>query len=210
MRVQYALAGDTCSKVGTGDLKANPYYNVKVYDKVQKKANGTFCQQTWTTNGGCCSSKDASQFAQNWLKAVKKNANATKEIMPIFKSSLEYLGAIKAYAQKNKATIVRKGEMTSKQFEDFNLQIQNYIEGIHFFSSKEEAYNNTLEDCYKSIYNMRANGVCLRCSGDFDSFYDTSHKSIKVDDSTCKQLVGNCTDVFAYNAEINSYYRRLQ
>lgn len=203
------MANGSCSKEGTIDLKQNTYYNVKVYDKPQTKGNGTFCNEVWTKNGGCCATKDAAQFATNWLHAVKKNANSTRVIMPIFKNSLEYINVVKAYSVKNKATITKK-EMTTKQYDDYQGMLTNYIEGIHFFSDREEAYNQTLEKCYETLYTLRANAVCLRCSGNFGDFYNKKQNAIDTSEETCKTLVGNCTKVFAYNAEINTFFRRLQ
>jgi hypothetical protein len=103
--------------------------------------------------------------------------------MPIFKSSLEYIDVVKAYAAKNKNSIEKV--MSAKEFDDFNLQLNNYIEGIHFFADREEAYNATLEECYKNLYEMRANAVCLRCSGNFGDWYDAKKNYIVTSANTC-------------------------
>jgi hypothetical protein len=111
-------ASGSCSKPGTLHLKENPYYNVKTFSDPLKKVNGTFCNKVWTKEGSCCKMKDASQYATNWLAKVKKNANATRVIMPIFKNSLEYIDVIKKYANKNKAALIKK-DMKKLEFDDY-------------------------------------------------------------------------------------------
>lgn len=56
----------------------------------------------------------------------------------------------------------------------------------------------------------RANAACLRCSGNFDSFYNVAKNAIFASEDTCIQILGNCTDVFAFNAEVNTFYRRIE
>jgi hypothetical protein len=128
--------------------------------------------------------------------------------VPIFKKSLQYVDVIKKLMVAKKADIT-KAAMTAKQFDDFMLQLTSYTEGHHFFDERELVFNNTVENCLYNLIEARSNAVCLRCSGNFKIFYDKASGGIMASEQTCSQVIGNCSAVFAFNSEINTFYRRI-
>lgn len=199
-----------CSKPAIKELKENLYYNVKLFDSPKKESSGGFCNQVWMEKGTCCNEKDAEQFTLNWLDTVKNNANSTRMVVPLFKRSLGYVDIVKKALVKDKAKIVSKNGMTQPEYDDFMLQLNSYIESIQFFQDRETAYNMTVEKCYANLYELRANMMCLRCSGDFEIFHNKAKNTVMVSEETCQMLISNCSSVFAYNAEIHTFFRRMQ
>lgn len=104
---------------------------------------------------------------------------------------------------------ITKNAMTAAQFDDFMLQLTSYTEGHHFFGERELEFNNTVESCLYNLIEARTNAVCFRCSGNFKTFFDKQSGGIMASEKTCMQLVGNCSTVFAFNSEINTFYRRI-
>ena len=66
-----------------------------------------------------------------------------------------------------------------------------------------------MEKCLYSLTEARANAACLRCSGQFSTFHDPDKNAILASKETCSQIMSNCTHVFSFNAEVNTFYRRM-
>ena len=203
---------ESCCKQCLTQLKDNPWYTVKTF-QAPKKANYTgFCGKSFTKLGSCCNQQDAVQYTRNWLRSVKQRTNITLNITSKFRSSLEFLDHIDKYLSTHKAQLTSSKAskiLKPKELEDFKLQLKNYIESIHDFKEKENRYIKAVPGCFKRLTTLRANAVCLLCSGTAQKYLEAKYGRLKVQKRVCRPLIKDCIRVFAYQAEAVTFFHRM-
>lgn len=65
-------------------------------------------------------------------------------------------------------------------------------------------------ECMGYIIDQRAAGMCMRCSGNAYSFFETSTRRYKIDTDTCQQAIQFCGQYAAIVADMMTYYGILR
>jgi hypothetical protein len=60
--------------------------------------------------------------------------------------------------------------------------------------------NNTVSKCWQKMNAYRNNAICLRCSGNSNTFYDLTLNRYKIDRAMCSDLLDTCHEIWSYMA----------
>lgn len=87
--------------------------------------------------------------------------------------------------------------------------LEDYSVNLYDFDLAQKLFEDGLEKCYTDVYRFRTNGLCLRCSGVADSFWDPKLGVYKIKKDNCRRLSNSCFQVFSFMAEAQTFFKRL-
>ena len=204
------LTQKICCKACVEDLKDSYLGSVKVYPKLMKPKNLTgYCSLIFKRDGACCNNTDLYTYAGKWLSKMKATVNKTLEMSSHFKTSLEFISDIKDYIKANEARIKKSKLWRKGELGQFKQQLKDYSLGVIDFSLIHKSMELSKEDCYRTIYTLRSNALCMRCSGAAIAFWRKKENKYAVRKDNCKLLVEQCSTLFSFMAEVSTYFRRL-
>lgn len=65
------------------------------------------------------------------------------------------------------------------------------------------------QKCVDSYLKFKEDGICVRCAGNIDEFYNSETKEYSVYYNICDDLVKDCTELFTYTAAVNRIIKGL-
>lgn len=206
----HVYSQQTCCSECLKDLQSNSFFNVRTYTQSVKNDQYTgFCAIPFKREGACCDQADALQYTKNWLKSIKAQVNSSKILVSRFQNHLQFVKQINEYVKRNETAYIASGKITKEELDDFKNMTDFYSQGVHNFQDRVMNHNKSAEDCYKLLFVVRANSVCLRCSGFASNYWNTTTKIYNVTKDTCKAVMTVCAPYFGLTAEVTTFYRRL-
>lgn len=198
-----------CCEECIADLKINNYFNIRVFKSPWISNYTGFCESTFNRNGTCCNQKDLEYYSKIWLSRIEFSLNNTVSQIIEFDSALLFLAQIKKYVYTNEKKILASKKMKKDELDDFKKSLISYHEGVHNFAFKKKALKKNLKSCHLSLNEIRMNALCMRCSSQAYKFWDKKKKRYKVNKKTCVKIISSCIEVFAFLAQITTFFKRL-
>lgn len=188
----------------------NPYSPVSTSEEPIQGTNYTnFFKGVFQRDGSCCKDSELVEYARLWLIDIKKEVNKNRNFASKFVKDLSNLGQINQYIKTNKQMLLKSNKISAHDLDEFQEQIDDFSLGVFDIQNSLINYHKELESCYFYVYTLRANSLCLRCSGNGSEYWDKERKRYKLRKDICHEFVKQCSAVFSFSAEFNTFYLRF-
>ena len=191
------------------DLTVNQYYNIRIYETPWKSNFTGFCKAVFNRDGTCCNIGDATKYSTIWLNRIEYEMNLTLMEISNFRSSVQFVGMIEDYIEKNEKKILASKKIEKDELEEFKEILKTYEEGSFNFNYKEKILKEKYLICHGYMTNIRKNALCMRCSGVGDKYWNKKEHRYMINNRTCRKILTKCVEVFSYLSEITTFYHRL-
>ena len=191
--VQYAIRSDSNTTV---DVYPSIVYSTDNYD--DKK----ICGSVFNKYGACCKQDDVEKLVVARVRRMKREYAAYKKEMVLIKQyNIQYIKIsyeiTKSYftsrIMKNDTFSEIGGVVNSQHF----LRLLNGLSvHVDVHQKKMNNYTSFEEKCFSTILTYRSDSMCLICSGDGSSYFNSSSNMLNISNKTCMNIIQSCKHVF--------------
>lgn len=219
LKSEQACCSDTCFQIANKALSIGETLTSTALDTKGPFTSADLCGSVFQTKGSCCDARRLKSFASKMLLRIKLNFAAIETAIssaPVVLRSLPKLMAL--FKAKNPSGQGRDelfltaigGEVEYNRIKSIADYIQGQLDGI-IKKIADKQYNTA--QCYKTLFENKLNSLCLICSGDASSFFDSATQKFKIKKSYCIDLVNACAgpmDIFAKTSHLFEVIRVLR